>query len=247
MMSGKGEKAFCSGGDMKGLYYGYTGQMPKSYQPRYCGTLYNVDFALHEMKPIHICFWNGYVFGSGAGICTSAPIRIASENTEWAMPECVAGFLVDNATSIQFAKLKGGGEKYLCLGLYLAITGKRVVGLDVLRFGICTHFVRQEKIASLKLAIVSQVNYDTTLQDLEKIISCYSDILPESEEPQYFEMIQEIFKADSVQNIFKRVYSYPDQNHPFIRDAKSYLEKNSPMSMAICFELVLRGHFYNKE
>ena len=57
------------------------------------------------------------------------------------MPECIAGFLVDNATSIFFAKLRGGDVENLCLGLYLAITGKRVIGKDLLRFGICTHFM----------------------------------------------------------------------------------------------------------
>lgn len=79
----------------------------------------------------------------------SSPFTIASENTEWAMPECVAGFLVDNASSLFFARLKGGGEN-ICLGLYLAITGARVKGKDILAFGIASHFVPRSKIKELK-------------------------------------------------------------------------------------------------
>ena len=78
------------------------------------------------MKPIQVTIWNGYVFGSGAGISMSSPIRIACEKTEWAMPECIAGFLVDNAASIFLANLKIGNDKNISLGLYLAITGARV-------------------------------------------------------------------------------------------------------------------------
>lgn len=66
------------------------------------------------------------------------------------MPECAAGFLVDNATSIFLANLKSGGDNYLCLGLYLALTGKRVLGKDLLRWGIATQYVPQSRLKDLK-------------------------------------------------------------------------------------------------
>jgi 3-hydroxyisobutyryl-CoA hydrolase len=125
---------------MRGLYDGYTGDMPKSYQPTFTGTLYQCDYALHTMKPIQICIWNGYVFGSGAGICMSSPFTVCCETTEWAMPECGAGILTDNAASLFFANLKGGRNK-ICLGLYLAITGARVKGRDLVKWGIASHYI----------------------------------------------------------------------------------------------------------
>ncbi len=72
----------------------------------------------------------------------SSPIRIACENSEWAMPECIAGFVVDNAASIFLARLVVNGEIDLSLGLYLAITGARIKGKDLAIWGIATHFVR---------------------------------------------------------------------------------------------------------
>eukprot|EP00347_Sterkiella_histriomuscorum_P014796 403359492 len=246
-MEGKGSKAFCSGGDMRGLYDGYIGKMPKVYQHKYCGTLYKVDYALYKMKPIHICIWNGFVFGSGAGICASANFKIATEKSEWAMPECVAGFLVDNATSIQFTTLKGDRAKYLCLGLYLAITGKRVIGKDLLRYGIATHFVSGAKIEDVKKSITQNVNEDTDINQVMGVLMRFSDNSALKEDPENYDIIYQIFKPDSIQNIFDRVYQYPDQNHSFIIDTKQYLEKNSPMSMAICFELLIRGQRYTKQ
>jgi len=120
IMSGAGDVAFCSGGDMRGLYDGNCGLKPKIFQPTFTGTLYRMDNALANMKQIHIAFWNGYVFGSGAGICMRAPFTVATDNTEWAMPECVAGFITDNGASHFFSHLRNCD---LPLGLYLAVTG----------------------------------------------------------------------------------------------------------------------------
>ncbi len=38
------------------------------------------------MKPIQVALWNGIVMGGGVGLSQNAPIRIATENTVWAMP-----------------------------------------------------------------------------------------------------------------------------------------------------------------
>jgi len=45
-MIGAGDVAFCSGGNMRGLYDGYIGVVPKFYQSNYTGTLYKMDFGL---------------------------------------------------------------------------------------------------------------------------------------------------------------------------------------------------------
>lgn len=118
--SGAGDISYCSGGDMKGLYNGYQGINPKLYQSMYIGTLYTMDYGLATMEPIHVAILNGYAFGSGAGHCMRAPFTIATDNTEWAMPECVAGFTVDNGASRFFANLR---NKDTALGMYLAVTG----------------------------------------------------------------------------------------------------------------------------
>jgi 3-hydroxyisobutyryl-CoA hydrolase len=38
------------------------------------------------MSPIQVSLWNGIVMGGGAGLSIFAPIRIATENTLFAMP-----------------------------------------------------------------------------------------------------------------------------------------------------------------
>ncbi len=38
------------------------------------------------MKPIQISIWNGIVMGGGVGVSINSPIRIATDNTMFAMP-----------------------------------------------------------------------------------------------------------------------------------------------------------------
>ena len=45
-----------------------------------------MDYSLTKMKPIQVALWNGIVMGGGVGLSQNAPIRVATENTVWAMP-----------------------------------------------------------------------------------------------------------------------------------------------------------------
>jgi 3-hydroxyisobutyryl-CoA hydrolase len=47
---------------------------------------YQVNYNLYKMKPMQISIWNGFVMGGGVGLTQNSPIRIATENTIWAMP-----------------------------------------------------------------------------------------------------------------------------------------------------------------
>jgi len=58
--------------------------------------------------------------GGGVGISIFAPIKIATENTVFAMPEAKIGFFTDIGASHFLPRLK---KK---IGFYLALTGARL-------------------------------------------------------------------------------------------------------------------------
>lgn len=80
--------------------------------------------------------------GSGVGVSMNAPIRICTDNTDWAMPECKSGFLADNGSGYFLNRLK---DKKVSYGIYLAVTGRRIVGKDNLKWGIATHYMSRDK------------------------------------------------------------------------------------------------------
>ena len=64
--------------------------------------------------------------GGGVGLSISAPFRIATERTVFAMPETLIGYFPDVGASYFLPRLDGE------IGLYLGMTGDRVKGRDVL-------------------------------------------------------------------------------------------------------------------
>lgn len=48
-----------------------------------------------NLKPIVIALMDGIVMGGGVGLSINAPIRIATENSVFAMPECRLGLFTD--------------------------------------------------------------------------------------------------------------------------------------------------------
>ena len=86
IMTGAGGKSFCAGGDINSLYHlkkkGADDKVIKDFF-RY---EYLLDYLLTRMRPIHVAMWNGYVMGGGVGVSIHAPIRIATDNTMFAMP-----------------------------------------------------------------------------------------------------------------------------------------------------------------
>ncbi len=65
--------------------------------------------------------------GGGAGLSVHAPFRIATERTIFAMPETGIGFFPDVGASFFLNRLTDGK-----VGMYLALTGESLKGIDVL-------------------------------------------------------------------------------------------------------------------
>ena len=86
LMTGAGEKAFCAGGDVKSLYLAKVNDGNDKLIKDFFRYEYLLDYSLSQMETIQIAMWNGFVMGGGVGVSQNAPIRIATDNTVWAMP-----------------------------------------------------------------------------------------------------------------------------------------------------------------
>ena len=92
--------------------------------------------------------------GGGVGLSCHSKIRIATENTVYAMPETGIGFFTDVAGSYVLPRLKGNSS----LGLYLALTGHRLKGKDLVKWGIATHYVPSRFIANLRQDLIHNID-----------------------------------------------------------------------------------------
>ena len=75
--------------------------------------------------------------GGGVGLSCHAKFKICTDNTVYAMPETGIGFFTDVAGSYVLPRLK----ENFCLGAYLALTGHKLKGKDLVKWGLATHYV----------------------------------------------------------------------------------------------------------
>jgi len=83
--------------------------------------------------------------GGGVGVSAHADIRVATDNTVYAMPETGIGFFTDVGGSYFLARIK----ENIHLGLYLGMTGHRLKSRELVKWGIATHYVPKDKLGEL--------------------------------------------------------------------------------------------------
>jgi 3-hydroxyisobutyryl-CoA hydrolase len=89
----------------------------------------------------------------------------------YAMPETGIGFFTDVGGSYFLSRV----HHNIHYGLYLAITGHRLKGRDLVKFGVATHFVPHENINQLKDSLIKNSNVQITDDEIIRIIDSMSD------------------------------------------------------------------------
>ena len=132
--------------------------------------------------------------GGGVGLTWHSPVRIATDNSMYAMPETAIGFFCDVGGSYFLSRVKND----ISMGLYLGLTGQRVKSRDLVKWGLATHFVEQSKIPDLYSRLEEGVTADSSDADIDAIVQSLSCEASASEEIENLEEIREIFQPDSV-------------------------------------------------
>jgi enoyl-CoA hydratase/carnithine racemase len=138
LLRGHGSRAFCAGGDVRAVR-----EMVVRGDVDGAIAFFNREFALnaalHALRKPSACVWNGVVMGGGAGLSCYCPVRVATDATVFAMPECAIGLYPDVGAG-WFLNALCGHAYATCLSL----TGARVRGIDCKRIGLATHYVTME-------------------------------------------------------------------------------------------------------
>jgi enoyl-CoA hydratase len=155
---GRGDRAFCAGGDIRSLY-----ESGKAGTP-YALDFYRDEYILnatikHYPKP-YVAMIHGIVMGGGVGVSVHGSHRIADETTVFAMPETGIGLFPDVGGSYFLPRCPGE------LGLYLALTGARLSTADAGYVGVATHFVPKANHEAIVEALASGRGVDDVLADL---------------------------------------------------------------------------------
>ncbi|MBW8880966.1 MAG: enoyl-CoA hydratase/isomerase family protein, partial [Asticcacaulis sp.] len=168
----EGTRGFCAGGDIRMVVE--SGRADGKAGEHFFAVEYKLNTRIKRFPKPYIAILDGVTMGGGVGIAIHGSHRIATEHTLFAMPETAIGLFPDVGGGWFLPRLNGE------LGTWLALTGARLKGMDVLAAGIATHFVPSERLPALKQRLLDGEDMDGILADLSQPAAppSYADHLP---------------------------------------------------------------------
>ncbi|KAJ4903218.1 3-hydroxyisobutyryl-CoA hydrolase 1 [Raphanus sativus] len=135
--------AFCAGGDVPAIVRDIRlGKWGRSTD--FMSLQHTLNYVMATYSKDQVSILNGIVMGGGAGVSVHGRFRIATENTVFAMPETSLGVFPTVGASYFLSRLPG------FFGEYVALTGARLDGAEMLACGLATHFVPSTKLTALE-------------------------------------------------------------------------------------------------
>lgn len=233
---------FCSGGDVASVVQNAADPATRPKAMDFFKREFEMDYILAALKKPYVVIMDGVTMGGGVGLAAPAPFRVATENTQFAMPEAKIGYFPDVGGSYFLSRLDGE------IGTYLALTSQTLKGRAVFEYGFATHFIPSRRIPMLldRLAELDQPHPSLVDHTLEELSSERDD----SEPPALFTgrlrvALDSAFRHDSVERIFKDLRTLLQDGDATVRqwasDSLEMLAMRSPTSLKVALKAIRRG------
>lgn len=132
VVTGAGERAFCTGADLKKT-------MPSADSAArqiYGGGAKHLNFGtLQTNKPV-IAAINGYALGGGLELALLADVRICSENAQFGLPEVRVGSIPGAGGTQRLIRAVGQSD-----AMWMLLSGERIDANEALRIGLVSKVV----------------------------------------------------------------------------------------------------------
>ncbi len=238
-LMGKGNRAFCAGGDIRSMYdsiqqCGKGARNPQVEQ--FFSQEYRLDFHIHTYRKPLIVWGHGVVMGGGMGLMNGATFRIVTPSTRMAMPEISIGLFPDVGASWFLNRLPSG------LGHVLALTGLNLNATDALWCGWADYLLGDEQLEdTLESLRASEFSHDApyNCRMLAYIFQSLHDRHndAQSEEPSrlaaHAPLLRSLGRGFSVEEIVARILTLRDHSDSWLQQGAHQLEKGCPLTAAL--------------
>ena len=132
LLTGAGGKAFCTGADLSGSLGG-----DQSYLERHeaRGDFARLLLRMNRCKKPILAAVEGYCLAGGVGLCLACDVVVASEDSQFGLPEIQRGLWPYMVTGVL---VRNVGRKK---ALELCMTGERISAAEAERIGMISHCV----------------------------------------------------------------------------------------------------------
>ena len=177
-LSTSSSRAFCAGGDVKGLVQQLSQidslEARSELGARYFTEEYELDLMIEQsVKPI-VCYAPGLIFGGGWGLFAGANLRLVSEHSQLCMPEIQIGFFPDVGAA---SFLQKNNWK---LGTLLALTGMAISAEEAMALDYADDIISDDYAQTLKRQLsqgieVTELAIDSNLA-LEPLLAQWKSV-----------------------------------------------------------------------
>jgi len=221
VIEGAGGRAFCAGGDIRAVR-----AASLAGQHDAIATFFTAEYALNQAiadypKP-YIALVDGICMGGGIGVSVHGWARVVTEAAMFAMPETGIALFPDIGATYILPRLRGQ------IGLYMALTGARLLGADAAFAGLATHYTSHDTIAGLAQALAE--HGPAALAGV--------DIAFDAPIAAHMDAIDRCFGADSVAAILQRLEA---EGTAWSRETLAAIRAASPSAVLWTFEIVRAG------
>lgn len=248
VLQGAGERAFCAGGDLQGLYRGmqeHAGQGPwaNPHARAFFEREYRLDYYLHTYPKPLLCWGRGIVMGGGVGLMMGASHRIVGTDARVAMPEISIGLFPDVGASWMLNRMPGR------IGLFLALTGAQLNDADAIYAGLAEYRMEPAQWPAFFEDLLRQPWAGNPNQGgpaarsindglLRQVIQAHE---PPQAEPgplrQHAFLINSLCGQTHLEDIVEEISTLASHEDPWLARAAATLRAGSPGSARLAFAL----------
>lgn len=223
IVQGAGDKAFCAGGDV------VFATSNKDAGKEFFRHEYKMNYLIGTYRIPYISLLDGVTMGGGVGISVHGKYRVATEKTIFAMPETTIGLFPDVGGSYFLPKLEGR------LGLFCALSGYRLQGVDVVKAGVATHIVTSSEIPKLINKLV-----ETDPDYIGELLSSFCRDVSKTRFSldAYHHVISNCFGVGSVEEVIHELWR---DGGEFAKSVAKEIQRQSPISLKITFKELAFG------
>ncbi|XP_027331824.1 3-hydroxyisobutyryl-CoA hydrolase-like protein 2, mitochondrial [Abrus precatorius] len=236
LMKGSG-RAFCSGADVVRLYHSLIeGNTEEAEQ--FFKTVYSFVYLQGTYLKPHVAILDGITMGCGSGISLPGMFRVVTDKTIFSHPEAQIGFHPDAGASYILSRLPG------YLGEYLALTGDKLNGVEMIACRLATHYSLNARLAWLEERLGKLITDEPSV--VEASLAQYGDLVyPDKNSVLHkIDIIDKCFSHDTVEEIIEAlekeaVESYDEWCMITLRR----MREASPLSLKVILRSIREGRF----
>ncbi|XP_042038444.1 3-hydroxyisobutyryl-CoA hydrolase-like protein 1, mitochondrial [Salvia splendens] len=232
-----GGRAFSAGGDIVALYNLLEkGNLEECKQ--FFWSIYRFIYFLGTYMKPHVALLNGITMGGGAGVSIPGTFRLATDKTIFATPETLIGFHPDAGASFYLSHLPG------YMGEYLALTGEKLKGAEMLSCGLATHFSPIEKLPLVENYLGKLVTDDPSV--IESSLAKHGvTVHPDQNSVVHrIDLLDKCFSHDTVEEIIESLeMEAAKTNDTWCVSTLKKLKEAAPLSLKVSLKSIREGRF----